>query len=116
MPAALVLFNPVFDNGPDGYGYDRVKEYWQEFSPLHNLHKEMPPTIVFLGTEDKHIPVSTAEEYKQKMEALGVRCDLHIYEGRQHGFFNYKNPDDYAATVAEMDRFLVSLGLLMPDR
>ena len=31
MPNALVLFNPVFDNGPNGYGHDRVKDYWQEF-------------------------------------------------------------------------------------
>lgn len=111
-PAALVLFNPVFDNGPDGYGYDRVKEYWQEFSPLHNLHKGMPPTVVFLGTEDEHIPIQTAEDYQKRMEALGVRCDLHIYEGRKHGFFNHKHSADYAETVAVMDRFLVSLGLL----
>jgi acetyl esterase/lipase len=112
MPAALVLFNPVFDNGPDGYGYDRVQEYWQNFSPLHNLHKGMPPTVVFLGTDDKHIPIETAEKYKQKMDALGARCDLHIYAGRPHGFFNYKNPEDYAETVHKMDHFLISLGLL----
>ncbi len=30
-PSALVLFNPVIDNGPDGYGHDRVSEYWQAF-------------------------------------------------------------------------------------
>lgn len=60
-PAALVLFNPVFDNGPDGYGHDRVKAYWKDFSPLHNINKTTPPTIVFLGTEDKHVAVSSAE-------------------------------------------------------
>ncbi|MEM8713895.1 MAG: alpha/beta hydrolase fold domain-containing protein, partial [Planctomycetota bacterium] len=26
VPEALVLFNPVFDNGPGGYGHDRVQE------------------------------------------------------------------------------------------
>ena len=55
-PDALVLFNPVYDNGPKGYGHDRVKDYWKEFSPLHNLDKTTPPTIVFLGTEDKLVP------------------------------------------------------------
>ena len=34
-PDALVLFNPVFDNGPGGYGHERVKAFWQSFSPLH---------------------------------------------------------------------------------
>ena len=57
-PNALVLFNPVFDNSTEGFGYDRVKEYWEEFSPLHNLDKDAPSTVVFLGTEDKLIPDS----------------------------------------------------------
>lgn len=111
-PAALVLFNPVFDNSPEGYGYDRVKDYWEAFSPMHNIAEGAPPTIVFLGTKDKLIPVATAEAYKAKMEAIGSRCDLHLYEGQGHGFFNAKNKEYYDKTVAEMDRFLVSLGYL----
>ena len=47
-PDALVLFNPVFDNGPDGFGYERVRERWREFSPLHNVDASMPPAIVCL--------------------------------------------------------------------
>ena len=115
MPNALVLFNPVFDNGPDGYGYDRVEAYWKEFSPLHNLHKGMPPTVVFFGTHDKHVPVETAVEYQKRMDELGIRCDLHLYGGQPHGFFNYSHRDVYyPATVAVMDQFLVSLGFLTP--
>ncbi len=109
IPNALVLFNPVYDNGPDGYGYDRVKEYWNSFSPLHNLNKKTPPTIVFLGTEDPLITVSTAEEYQRRMEALGIRSDLHFYEGQKHGFFNKIKYDE---TVLQMDHFLISLGFL----
>jgi len=111
-PDALVLFNPVFDNGPDGYGYDRVKAYWQEISPLHNLDGNAPPTVVFFGTKDKHVPVSTAEAYKQRMDALGRRCDLHLYEGQPHGFFNHRNTEYYVKTVEEMDRFLESIDFL----
>jgi acetyl esterase/lipase len=115
MPAALVLFNPVFDNGPDGYGYDRVEAYWKEFSPLHNLHKGMPPTVVFFGTNDKHVPVKTAVEYQKRMIELGVPCDLHLYGGATHGFFNYSHQDAYyPATVAVMDQFLAALGVLQP--
>lgn len=111
-PAALVLFNPVFDNGPDGYGHDRVAEYWEAFSPLHNLSETTPPTIVFLGTEDHLIPVSTAEAYQRRMHELGNRCDLHIYDGQPHGFFNFSRRDNFLQTVATMDAFLVSLGYL----
>ena len=112
-PEALVLFNPVYDNGPDGYGHSRVKEYWKAFSPMHNIDETTPPTIVFLGTKDKHVPVKTAREYKRLMEANGRRCDLHLYEGQPHGFFNYgRQGDNYTKTVIEMDRFLASLGYL----
>lgn len=108
-PNALVLFNPVFDSGPNGYGYDRVKDYWKEFSPLHNLDKDTPPTIVFLGTKDKLIPVSTAQAYKARMEELDIRCDLHLYENQPHGFFNEAK---YEETLLEADKFLTSLGYL----
>jgi acetyl esterase/lipase len=111
-PNALVLFNPVFDNGPVGYGYDRVKEYWEQFSPMHNISENTPPTIVFLGTKDKLIPVATAERYKKLMAGKGCRCDLHLYKDQGHGFFNYRNKKYYAATVIEADKFLVSLGYL----
>lgn len=111
-PDALVLFNPVFDNGPGGYGHARVKEYWKEFSPLHNIDDSTPPTVVFLGTKDDLVPVETAKEYQRRMEEKGRRCDLHLYEGRAHGFFNATNGDDYTRTVIEMDRFLRSLGFL----
>ncbi|MDQ8200533.1 alpha/beta hydrolase [Pelagicoccus enzymogenes] len=111
-PDALVLFNPVFDNGPDGYGYERVKGYWERFSPLHNINQTIPPTLVLLGTHDKLIPVETAELFKEETERHGQRCDLHLYAGQEHGFFNYRHTTYYTMTVVEMDRFLASLGYL----
>ena len=116
-PNVLVLFNPVFDNGPDGYGYDRVKERWREFSPMHNIDKDTPPTIVFLGMKDKLIPVATADKYKSLMEESGRRCELFLYEGQAHGFFNHpffrgESHEYFKKTCIEMDRFLKSLGYL----
>lgn len=109
-PNALVLFNPVIDNSKDGYGYDIIKERYLEFSPLHNIRKGFPPTIFFLGTKDKLIPVSTAESFKKKIESAGGRCDLFLYEGQQHGFFNQKifHEDIYP----KINVFLQSLGYL----
>jgi acetyl esterase len=114
-PDALVLFNPVFDNGPMGYGHEQVRDYWQAFSPLHNIDDTTPPTVVFLGTNDVLIPVETAQTYKRLMEEQGRRCDLHLYDGQHHGFFNYANREYYTITVIEMDRFLASLGYLQGE-
>jgi len=108
-PDALVLFNPVIDNSPDGYGYSRVREYWQDFSPMHNIDQTTPPTILFLGTNDSLIPVATVEDYKMRMEEYGRRCDLHLYADQPHGFFNKAK---YYETLLETDRFLTSLGFL----
>ncbi len=113
VPQALVLYNPVIDNGPEGYGYERIGERYPEFSPFHNLDKKKsPPTVFFLGTKDNLVPVATAKAYQKKVEAMGGRCDLFLYEGQPHGFFNYKNLDSFKDTVLKTDAFLQSLGYL----
>lgn len=112
IPSALVLFNPVIDNGPGGYGYERVGSAYKSFSPLHNIKRGAPPTILFLGTNDALIPVETAKYYKTVMDKVSSRCELRLYEGETHGFFNYKNFEYYKNTVTEADRFLQSLGYL----
>jgi acetyl esterase/lipase len=111
---ALLLFNPVIDNGPGGYGHNRVGEEFSTFSPLHNIRKGAPPTLFQLGSKDKLVPVATAEYYRTVMEKVGSRCKLRIYDGGEHGFFNPRNKVFYEQTVMEMDAFLVSLGYLQP--
>lgn len=108
-PNALILFNPVFDNGPTGYGHERVKEYWKEFSPMHNIGQGTPPTIIFLGTNDRYIPVETAKKYKLLLEENNARCDLHLYKDQKHGFFNISH---FQETIKESEDFLRSLGYI----
>ena len=111
-PNALVLFNPVIDNGPGGYGHKRVGAAYKDFSPLHNIEQGAPPTVFFLGTKDQLIPVATAKYYKTVMENVGSRCDLHLFDGETHGFFNYAKFKNYKETVSITDVFLQSLGYL----
>ncbi|GAB3414417.1 alpha/beta hydrolase [Niabella aquatica] len=113
-PNALVLFNPVFNNGPGNFGNNSdsraVGDRYPEFSPYHNIKKGAAPTIVFLGTSDKLIPVSVAEDYKKAMEAAGSRCDLYLYKDQGHGFFN--RAPYYNQTLEQAARFLRELGYL----
>jgi acetyl esterase/lipase len=113
LPNALVLFNPVFDNGPDGYGYNRIKDRYKEFSPIENIKKGLPPTLVMLGTKDKLLPVKSAKRFKALAEKVGSRCDLNLYEDQVHAFFNRdKNEEMYFKTIYDMDVFLISIGYL----
>ncbi|MGS0527224.1 alpha/beta hydrolase [Zobellia nedashkovskayae] len=113
-PNALVLYNPVIDNGPDGFEYKRMNGRHMEISPKHNIKKGTAPSIIFLGTKDALIPVSTMEKYKARMEEVGSRCDLFLYEDQIHGFFNKSknNGEFYIKTTREADKFLQSIGFL----
>ena len=110
-PDALVLFFPVLDNGPHGgWGNWRVGDRVKEFSPAANVTSNAPPTIIFLGTKDKLIPVSTIKRFQKHMQDCGVRCEVHLYAGQGHGFANYEPYRTDTLIVA--DKFLESLGWL----
>ncbi len=121
-PSALALFNPVYNNGPEGYGHSRVTDWFPAISPAHSLSKDDPPAIVFLGSTDKLIPVSQAKAFRDEQKKLGVRSDLHVYEGLGHGFFNLRigkgDPKSFVDTVLKTDAFLTELGFLEgePDK
>ena len=112
-PNALILFNPVFDNGPGGYANNkkdtRVKDYWETFSPLHNLDGTQPPTLVLLGDRDKHLSAEKAQLYGTKMKQNGDKCEVIIYPGQKHGFFNiHKGGKEYfIKTLITADKFLL---------
>lgn len=109
-PQALVLFNPVFNNGPGQWGHQRVGERYREFSPAHNISSGAPPVIVFVGDSDKLIPVSVLRDFESGLKEQGVRCDTRVYPNAGHGFFN-REPH-LTLTLVEVDRFLGSIGWL----
>jgi acetyl esterase/lipase len=112
VPNALVLFNPVIDNGPGNRTFNSVGSGYKDFSPLHNISKGAPPTIIFQGTDDAYTPVKTIEYYQLVMQHVGSRCDLHLYAEQKHGFFNLSRSElFFKRTVIETDKFLSSLGL-----
>jgi acetyl esterase len=112
-PKALVLFNPVFDNSPGQWGHERVGKRFHEFSPADNVTEGAPPTIIFQGDKDNLIPLSVTNGFETKMKKVGSRCDVHIYPGQGHGFFN--KPEFYTKTMLETDKFLASLGWLQGE-
>ncbi len=111
---AMVLFNPVFDAGPGNLAHVRFGNRYREFSPIHHVSPQAPPAIAFLGSADRLIPVKSAKDFEASMKKAGVRCELHVYEGQPHGFFNYGRGGNkyYLQTLEATDRFLESMGWL----
>ncbi|WP_229240583.1 alpha/beta hydrolase [Dyadobacter sp. SG02] len=112
-PNALVLFNPVFNNGPGEYGYDRIGARYTEISPYHNIRKGAAPTLIMLGTKDKLVSVATAGAYKAKLTEAGTRGELILYPEQPHGFFN--RGEWFIKTLRDTDVFLKSLGYIKGD-
>ncbi len=114
VPNALILFNPVYDNGPSGYGHSRVTEYWEDISPMHNVVAGLPPTIVFFGDGDIHVPVTTINTFQKKMTDAGNKCETHIYDNQTHGFFHISKGGRkmFQDVLIKADSFLVDNGYL----
>jgi acetyl esterase len=120
LPGALVLFNPAIDTTYDWLA-ERFHGRGIEASPLHQLQRPLPPTIIFHGRADRTIPYADVEKFVARAQALKSICALFGYEGATHGFFNSYSHEGrwYRETLLEMDRFLVGLGYLpapSPDR
>jgi acetyl esterase len=113
-PDALVLINPVTDNGPGGYGHKRVGARYREFSPAHNITADTPPTLISSGTEDTVAHPPLLLKFKAAMDAAGARCDLKLHEGGKHGFYKDKKGPFFQAVLEEIASFFRSLGWLDP--
>ena len=107
-PSALVLYNPMLDLSPGMPDHHLVQKYWQEVSPFHNVDRAVPPTLILLGTEDVELPVSSAQQFRDLVQGQGGRCELALYDGQRHGFFQYRenNTEYFDKTNARVIEFL----------
>lgn len=111
-PQCLVLFNPVLDNGPGGFGHRRMGERYAEYSPLHHIRKDAPPALILGGTADRTVAASALELFQNEMEKAGARCELKLYPDQEHGFYRSSQNEGkyFRLTLEEIDLFLRSLG------
>ncbi len=115
-PNLLLLNYPVYDNGPTGYGPADFRAQYLTVSPLHNIDATIPPCLVFLGTTDQYIPLSTAQLFQQKMKEVGVESELILYQGAGHPIFSYQKgkSSDYYSILSQSEAFLIKHGYLNP--
>ena len=113
-PNALVLFNPVVNTMPKGYGHKRLQGKAESISPYHHVRPKLPPTLIFHGTTDTTVPFENITEFQEKMEANGNNCIVVPFEGQGHGFFNYGKSDNkyYELTTEKMVSFLIEMKYL----
>ncbi len=66
----------------------RWKETAHELSPIHQLDEGLPPIRIFHGDADTLVPLDQSLRFIEKAKELGLedRIDLHIREGKGHGW------------------------------
>ena len=135
IPNAMVLYNPAVvmaavDGHPDLIAAGKLDDISkrtdgrpQEISPYHFIRADLPPSIIFHGTNDEAVPYATVQLFEKEMVAAGNRCELKSYKGQPHGFFNpgrgkgeprAEATRNYYKTLKELDAFLESLDYLKP--
>lgn len=131
VPDAMVLFNPAlmlapFEQIDLGKTDQQVPKFDdiatrtgvppRRISPIHHIHTDLPPTIIFHGEADTTVPFQTAKRYAELATESGNRCELVSYPNATHGFFNYGRNGDpgefYSLTTSRMHTFFQSLGYL----
>ncbi len=120
VPNLMALFNPAMVLAPlEGLPSNeaaaanlakRLGVPAKEISPIHQLRKNLPPTIIFHGKDDPTVPFATVEKYTQAATELGNQCELVGYPNAKHGFFNHGRDGVpgkyYTATMSRLRKFL----------
>ena len=135
IPNVMVLYNPLsdFTTSPfinriiGGAALDKKPtpesqipnpgqlELARKLSPLYNVRKNQPPTLVLHGTDDTVILPAQSVQFTEAMKKAGNRCELILLPDTKHAFVcvNWKAPEEEVVNAFRlMDRFLVRSGYL----
>jgi acetyl esterase len=124
-PDALLLFNPAVTLADidDQYTFPKEKAVTMcdragvkpvKLSPYHHVRKNLPPTIIFHGTDDSAVDHRTVVLFEKAMREKGNRCELVSFKDKPHGFFNYGKfgNEPFRESMLATDKFLSSLDWL----
>lgn len=117
-PQALVLFSALVNTTTKGQGSDRFPDAKtaKRLSPSQLIRRKLPPMIFFHGKSDRITPYDEVERFRRRMRWRRNVCELVDFEREDHSFFNFNvSQKNFELTIAAADRFLVELGLLVPD-
>jgi acetyl esterase/lipase len=85
---------------------EEVPEKYDELSSIKRIHKDVPPTLLLHGTEDKCVSHEQSIAFCNRLREVGVHAEIEIYEGKPHAWFN--NEPDRTITTKRMEEFIVS--------
>ncbi len=72
---------------------DAVTQLLREASPINHVHPGLPPFLLVHGTADMSVPYSQSLEFRARLKAAGVSCDLITIDDGVHGMARWEAND-----------------------
>jgi dipeptidyl aminopeptidase/acylaminoacyl peptidase len=88
-------------------------DLYEERAPLNNVDGLSCPVLLLQGLDDKIVPPSQAERFRDALEAKGLRHAYIAYEGESHGF--RRASTIISATEAELSFYGQVMGFVPVD-
>lgn len=70
-----------------------VTRLLREASPINHIHSGLPPFLLVHGTADMSVPYNQSVEFRAKLKAAGVTCDLITIDDSVHGMARWEATD-----------------------
>lgn len=71
--------------------YPEEEAIWKERSPINSVDKISSPLILFQGEDDMIVPKNQSIMIYDALKKRGIKTELHIYPGEEHGFRQAQN-------------------------
>ncbi len=116
-PDALLLWYPVLDTGPTGFGRALFGDRFAELSPLALVRaapERLPPTLILMGDTDSATPLATLRAFESAARTARRTCDVVVFPGGKHPLYAYREGGEpiRGRTLAAAVKFLEALGWL----
>jgi acetyl esterase len=78
-------------------------------SPVHFVHRRMPPYLFIHGTEDKGVPFQQSLQMCDAMKKVGAVCEVYPVKGAGHGVENWEKEPSLLHYKAKLTGWLSSV-------
>jgi dipeptidyl aminopeptidase/acylaminoacyl peptidase len=94
------------------YGDERIpemKEFFEKIAPLNNVDKIKKPLFIVQGGNDPRVPLTEAEQMRDKIKAAGGTVWYLMAKDEGHGFKKKNNIDfQFYSTIEFMKKYLLN--------
>ena len=89
----------IFDAYKALMGSEAIQDDFDKASPLLQINKQFPPTMLIHGSSDSVVKLSDSLDLYEKLTDLNIPAELHIFSEEEHAFDSQKG---YGRSVAEL--------------